>query len=72
MGMAWWIFLMVVAAASAWSLIGAVRDGRIMLVRDWGFDRKAEPFEFWFLAACQLIVVIGVVWVLGSGWSPFM
>ena len=66
----WWIFMSAVAAVSSWRLMGAAKTGRALLTREWGFGRKSDPFEFWFLTSLYLIVVAGTAWMLATGLSP--
>jgi hypothetical protein len=66
----WWIFMSAVAAVSSWRIIDAARTGRALVTREWGFGRKSEPLEFWFLTSLYLIVVAGTTWMLATGLSP--
>ena len=66
----WWIFMSWVAAVSSWRVIGAAKTGRAMVTAEWGFGRKSEPFEFWFLTSLYLIVIAGTLWMLATGLSP--
>jgi hypothetical protein len=68
----WWIFMSAVAAVSSWRLIDAAKTGRVHVTREWGFGRKSEPFEFWFLTTLYLIAVAGTAWMLATGLSPIL
>ena len=65
---AWPVFLAIMWGYCAWGLIEAARTGRASVVRGWSFARRSEPVEFWFLTGCNLIVVVGVLWIALAGW----
>ena len=65
---AWPAFLTIMWGLCAWRLIEAARTGRATLARGWSFARRSEPFEFWFLNALNLIVLVGVLWMAIEGW----
>jgi hypothetical protein len=67
-GWFWFVLLSATWAYCAWGLIETVRTGQARVVRGWSFARASEPVEFWFMTGCNIIVVVGVLWIALSGW----